>query len=111
MKKHFATYDDFFVFYVQQHSEPGTRWLHAVGTSLGLIILIGAFALGRPWFALLGFPVAYAFAWMSHFVIEKNQPATFGYPLWSFISDFRMFGLMLTGRLGPWLARAKNLPS
>jgi len=111
MNRQFASFDEFFAFYVQQHSEPGTRLLHACGTSLGLIILIGAFAIGRPWWALLGFPVAYAFAWTSHFLVEKNKPATFGHPLWSFISDFRMFGLMLTGRLGPWLDRAKNLPS
>lgn len=111
MKKHFASYDDFFAFYVQQHAEPGNRLLHACGTLLGLSILIGAVAVGRPWWGLLGFPIAYAFAWIGHLAIEKNRPATFGHPLWSFISDFRMLGLSLTGRLGPWLDRAKNLPS
>ena len=103
MKKAFATYDDFFAFYVQQHSHPTNRLLHAAGTTLGLAVLIGAFALGHPWLALLWIPVAYGLAWTGHFLIEGNRPATFGHPWWSFISDFRMLALMFTGRLDPWL--------
>lgn len=101
----FQSYDDFFAFYVQQHSHPGNRLLHALGTALGLAVLIGAFALGYPWFALLWLPVGYSLAWAGHFLIEGNRPATFGHPWWSFLSDFRMLALMLTGRLDPWLKR------
>jgi hypothetical protein len=99
----FANYDEFFAFYVKQHSDPRNRLMHACGTALGIAVAVGAFALGHPWFALLWIPVAYGFAWTGHFLIEKNKPATFGHPFWSFISDFRMLGLMLTGRLGPYL--------
>jgi len=96
----FQTYGEFFHFYLQQHSDPRNRILHAVGTTLGVLVVLGALVLGRPWYALLFFPIGYGFAWTGHFVLEKNKPATFGHPLWSFISDFRMVGLMLTGRLG-----------
>ena len=95
----FASYEEFFDFYLQQHSDPYNRAMHAVGTTLGIAVVVGAFLLGHPWYALLFFPVGYGFAWTGHFAIEKNKPATFGHPVWSFISDFRMIGLMVTGRL------------
>ena len=103
---HFATYDEFFAYYVKQHSDPRNRAMHAAGTTLGLVTLVAAFLLGHPWWALLWLPIAYAFAWTGHFLLEKNVPATFGHPFWSFISDFRMVALMFTGRLQPWLDRS-----
>src|SRR6266853_462077 len=96
---HFANYEEFFTFYLHEHSDPRNRAMHAAGTGLGLCTLIGAFVIGHPWYALLWPVVAYGFAWTGHFLIEGNKPATFGHPFWSFISDFRMLSLMLTGRL------------
>ncbi|MGB9122947.1 MAG: DUF962 domain-containing protein [Candidatus Angelobacter sp.] len=95
----FASYEDFFTFYLHEHSDARNRAMHAIGTLLGLATLIVAFAVGHPWYALLWPVVSYAFAWIGHFVIEGNKPATFGHPFWSLISDFRMLGLMFTGRL------------
>ncbi len=95
----FQTYDEFFAFYLQQHRNPGNRALHAIGTSLGILTVILAFAFGHPWWALLWLPIAYGCAWTGHFVLEKNKPATFGHPFWSFISDFRMLWLMVTENL------------
>ena len=95
----FASYDDFFTFYLHEHSDPRNRAMHAAGTVLGLCTLIVPFVVGHPWYALLWPVVAYSFAWTGHFLIEGNKPATFGHPLWSFISDIRMLGLMLTGQL------------
>jgi len=103
--RRFDSYNEFFAFYVQQHSRRSNRLMHAAGTMLGIAVAITAFALGHPWYALLWLPVAYGFAWTGHFLLEKNTPATFGHPFWSFISDFRMLFLMATGKLAPWLEK------
>ena len=94
-----TNYDEFWDFYVQEHSKPMTRVLHFIGTSLGIILLVWFIATGR-WYYFLIFPiVGYAFAWFAHFVVEKNRPATFKHPLWSFMSDFKMMWYMITGRM------------
>ena len=105
--REFHSYDEFFTFYLEQHSDAGNRRLHAIGTSLGLIVAIVAFATHHRWYALLAIPLGYCFAFSGHFLLEGNKPATFGHPFWSFISDFRMLGLMVTGRLDARL-RAAN---
>jgi len=97
--RRFNSYGEFFTFCLQQHSDPRNRVLHAIGTTLGIAVAVAAFMSGHPWYAFLFLPIAYGFAWTGHFALEKNKPATFGYPFWSFISDFRMLGLMFTGRL------------
>ncbi|WP_224245028.1 DUF962 domain-containing protein [Hyalangium gracile] len=107
MSERIRTYAEFWPFYLREHSRPATRWLHFVGTTVGLGIGVSAIVLGRGALAI-GFPVvAYGLAWIGHFGIEKNRPATFKYPLWSLISDFRMLGLMASGQLGPHLERAQ----
>jgi hypothetical protein len=107
MSRNFRNFDDFFLFYLGQHSNPANRLLHACGTTLGLAVVVAALALGHPWFALLWIPVGYGFAWTGHLLVEGNRPATWGHPWWSLLSDFRMLGLMLTGRLNSWLQRAE----
>ena len=106
MARIYTTFAEFWPFYLHEHSKPRTRALHYAGTSL--VVAIAAFALttGRyRW--LLALPVAgYFFAWIAHFGVEKNRPATFTYPLWSLAADFRMWWLWLTGRLGPELEKA-----
>jgi hypothetical protein len=102
----YSTFEEFWPFYLREHSKPRTRALHYAGTSL--VVAIAAFALvtGR-WWLLLALPVAgYGFAWVAHFRVEKNRPATFTYPLWSLAADFRMWWLWLTGRIGSELERA-----
>jgi hypothetical protein len=107
MSRPFATYNEFFLHYLRQHRDAHNRLLHACGTALGVSIVAGSIVLHHPWFALLFVPVGYGFAWVGHLVLEGNKPATWGHPWWSFISDFRMLGLMVTGKLGAWLARAE----
>ena len=101
------TYDQFWLRYLRAHAKPETRLLHYCGSALALLCL--ALALIRlDWRFLVAAPVVgYAFAWVAHFVLEGNRPETFGHPLWSLVSDLRMAGLWLSGRLGPHLERAR----
>jgi hypothetical protein len=103
----FSDYDSFFLFYLTQHSNARNRALHAVGTISGIAVVIAAVALRHPWYALLWPVIAYGCAWTGHFAVEGNKPATFGHPLWSFISDFRMVWLMLTGQLDARMSAAR----
>lgn len=106
-----SRYADFWPYYLAEHSHPVNRALHYLGSSLGLALLAAA-AILADWRLLPAALVAgYAFAWVGHFQIERNKPATFGYPFWSFVSDFRMLALAATGRLAPELARHGITPS
>jgi len=105
-EREYNTFGAFWPFYLREHSDPRTRALHYVGSTLALGCLALALLLMDPWF-LLGMPLSgYFFAWVAHFAIEHNRPATFTYPLWSLLADYRMFFLFLAGRLEPELVRA-----
>lgn len=81
---------EFWPFYVGEHLNPLTRFIHVCGTTLALILL-GAVLLSGSWMGLIIIPfIGYGFAWFSHFIIERNRPATFRYPLWSLRADFIM---------------------
>jgi hypothetical protein len=102
------TFAEFWPFYVREHSHPWTRALHAVGTITATTLLVGLAATGRwPWLPLAFVP-GYAAAWVAHFFIEHNRPATFKHPLWSFIADYKMVALMLAGRMNDEVARARS---
>ena len=105
MEPRLKRYADFWPFYLAEHSRRGTRVLHYIGTLLSVSMTITALLLADwRWFAF-GIVAGYGFAWIGHFFVEHNKPATFRYPLWSLLSDFRMAGLWLCGRLGPELDR------
>ncbi len=102
------TYDQFWRHYLRAHARPSTRLLHYCGTLLALACLTLA-ALRLDWRWLIAAPVlGYGFAWGAHLGIEGIRPETFGHPLWSLVSDFRMAGLWLIGRLGPHLERSRH---
>lgn len=106
MPRLYTSSAEFWPFYLREHSKASTRALHYVGTSLVVLIAIAAVLSGR-WGWLIALPLAgYFFAWVAHFGVEKNRPATFTYPLWSLAADFKMWGLWLTGRLGRELDKA-----
>lgn len=105
-----VTYRDFWPYYLREHGKPATRAIHFFGTGLAVASLAALAATGIGWFGLSALVGGYAPAWIGHFFIEKNRPATFTYPFWSLISDFRMAGLWAIGRLQPELERA-GVPS
>ena len=99
-------YRDFWPYYLREHAKPGTRALHYVGTGLATATLLGGFASRRWWLVALALLAGYGPAWIAHFFVEKNRPATLTYPLWSLVSDYRMAWSWLTGRLPRELAKA-----
>ena len=105
MAERSRSYADFWPRYLRDHSRPRTRALHYLGTGLALLALLAALLLADWRLALAALVCGYGFAWIGHAVIERNRPATFTHPWWSLISDFRMFGLWITGRLAQELER------
>ena len=95
----FETFADFYPFYLAEHTHPVSRRLHFAGSTLALVFLFSAVLLQEPWLFLLALVQGYAFAWVGHFFFEHNRPATFKYPLWSFMGDWRMWSDMLRGRV------------
>ncbi|MBL4844588.1 MAG: DUF962 domain-containing protein [Planctomycetes bacterium] len=98
------TMAEFWPFYLGEHRSRANRALHVVGSLGGLVWLGAAAWLSNPWLILPGLINGYAGAWIGHFLIEKNRPATFKYPLKSFLCDWRMIFYVLTGQIGKHLA-------
>jgi len=97
--KRIEKFKDFYQFYLSEHSDKINRTLHFIGTCLLLIVLLYALITSRYnliWFCPL---CGYSFAWIGHFVFEKNRPATFKQPIYSLISDFYMWWQLLTRKI------------
>ena len=99
------TYGEFWPHYLAAHADPRCRAMHYAGTLAALGLLGHGARDGRLALGCRRAGVGYAPAWFGHAVFERNRPATFGHPLWSLVSDFRMLGLFLTGRLAGELSR------
>ena len=98
MSQNFHSFEEFWPFYVHEHMKPSTRQIHFAGTVAGIV-----FACHGELIAAL--VVAYGAAWFSHFFVEKNRPATFQHPIYSFMGDFRMLQYMLEGRMEEEIVR------
>ena len=99
MEKRYKSFEEFYPFYLSEHSNRTCRRLNFIGSALVLATL-GYSVFTTTWLALAALPViGYGFAWVGHFFFEKNRPATFTYPLYSFIGDWVMFKNILTGKL------------
>lgn len=92
-------YQEFYHFYLTEHRHMMSRRLHVAGSSIGLYFLTQAIRKRKPKYVAYGLLSGYACAWVGHFVFEKNKPASFKQPLYSFISDWKMFSDVLRGRL------------
>jgi hypothetical protein len=100
------TYRDFWPYYLQEHAKPETRAAHYLGTGLAVASVLALLFTGNGWFGAVALVAGYGPAWFGHFFLEKNRPATFDYPLWSLVSDFRMAWSWLTGGLAVELEKA-----
>lgn len=90
------SFEEFWDFYVSEHSSKATRILHFIGTTTAVGLLAGGLLTRRRWMLLLAPFAGYGPAWISHFFIEHNRPATFKYPAWSLKADFVMWWKMVT---------------
>jgi hypothetical protein len=96
----FQSFDEFYPFYLSQHAKASTRGIHFIGTTCGIIALIAAFLMKTWWVFPAALLAVYGLLFCSHFVFEKNRPATFKNPVWSFRADLKMwFEILKRGRL------------
>jgi hypothetical protein len=95
----FKSFDEFWPYYVGEHLNPVTRWMHFAGTTAAMATLGVAAVTRKPSLALLAAVMGYGPAWASHFFVEHNQPATFKHPLWSLRGDLVMWKKMIDGSM------------
>ncbi|HRB57130.1 DUF962 domain-containing protein [Acinetobacter johnsonii] len=104
-------YHQFYRFYLTEHRNIMSRRLHVAGSSIGLYFFSKAILKRKPRYFIYGLVSGYACAWVGHFVFEKNKPASFKQPLYSFISDWRMFSDVLRGNLSLQDRALDKIPS
>lgn len=92
---HFESFEEFWPFYVKEHSKKATRILHFVGTTAAMACVAGGIFTKRRWLLAVAPVAGYGPAWISHFFIEKNRPASFKHPLWSLRADLVMWSKMV----------------
>jgi hypothetical protein len=99
MTTRYATFRDFYSFYLAEHTDPTCRRLHVIGSTLVVLVFVAAIVT-QHWLWLIAVPViGYGFAWIGHFFFEHNRPATFSYPLYSLLGDWVMWWQVITGRM------------
>ena len=97
--KSFTSFAQFYPFYLGEHSNPTCRRLHFLGSTLALMCLALLVTTGKPQYLLYGLLAGYGCAWIGHFVFEKNKPASFKRPLYSFMGDWMMYRDMWLGKV------------
>lgn len=95
----FASFHEFYPFYLSEHSDRICRRLHFAGSTLVLVVVATAIATGNAAWLWLAPVAGYGFAWVGHFVFEKNRPATFRHPLYSLAGDWVMYWDILRGKV------------
>jgi hypothetical protein len=98
MSERYQSFAEFWPFYVSAHAHPWTQRIHCAGTLGAIACAAGFLCTGQAPFLFAGLLVGYAPAWLAHFFIEHNKPATWSYPLWSLVGDLKMLSLVLRGR-------------
>ncbi len=98
-EERYRSFGDFYPFYLSEHSNKVSRRLHFTGTSIAVALLITAAITQRWWLIAVALVQGYAFAWVGHYFFERNRPATFRYPAFSLMGDWRLWWEILTGKL------------
>jgi len=94
-----ATFSEFYPYYLTQHANRMCRRTHFIGSTLAVGAIVQAITSANPWWILVALVAGYGGAWIGHFYFEKNRPASFTQPLFSFMGDWKMWWQMLTGKL------------
>ncbi len=97
----FRNFEEFYPFYLGEHADRTSRRLHVIGTSAAVLQMLAAVLTREPLLLLSALVTGYGFAWVGHYMFEKNRPATFKHPLYSLRGDFRMAREVFSGRI-PW---------
>lgn len=97
--RRFASFREFYPFYLSEHANRTSRRLHFIGSAGVLVLACVAVAQRDAWWLLVALACGYGFAWTGHFFFERNRPATFRHPFYSFAGDWVMFGDILRGRI------------
>jgi hypothetical protein len=95
----FSSFREFYPFYLSEHANRVSRRLHFAGSSLALGFVLLAVLRADAWWLLAALLSGYAFAWAGHFFFEKNRPATFKHPFYSFAGDWVMFKDIFIGKI------------
>jgi len=98
-EREFKSFEEFWPYYVGEHKEKATRILHFIGTTAAMGCVAGGLLTKRRWLLAVAPFAGYGPAWISHFFIEKNKPATFTYPVWSLRADFVMWWKTIKGEM------------
>ena len=97
--KRFSSFREFYPFYLGEHANRSSRRLHFIGSCGVIVLVLLALVDGDARWLLAALACGYGFAWVGHFFFEKNRPATFKHPLYSFAGDWVMFVDILRGRV------------
>ncbi|MCC6875295.1 MAG: DUF962 domain-containing protein [Sandaracinaceae bacterium] len=111
MTARIQSFEEFWPYYVGEHRDPVCRALHYAGTSMAIGTVAAAAITWNPLWLLATPVVGYGPAWIGHFFVEHNRPATFEYPAWSLLADFKMLGLALRGQMADEVTRLYGSPS
>ena len=111
MGQRIQSFEEFWPYYIGEHRVPICRALHYIGTSSATTMAIWLALSGRIWFLPLALVLGYGPAWIGHFFIENNRPASFKYPLWSLRADYKMLWYAARGKMAAEVTRLYGSPA
>lgn len=101
----FESFEQFWPYYLGEHRSPVSRSLHYAGTIVSSVVVLFGVIKGIFWLVPLAIAAGYGLAWVGHFMVEGNKPATFSHPLWSLAADYKMLWLAFQGKMDAEMVR------